>query len=113
VRAASALTAACGVIVAVSPLAVTFTGGLGQWNAVAAGAAVALLGLARATGLHRLPLLSYANATLGVWILVTSFWLEGSSGARAITGLFGLLIEGFALVSAAHDERDSIESSPG
>ena len=112
-RAASALTAACGLVVAASPLAVAYAGGLGQWNAVAAGAAVALLGLVRATGLHRLPLLSYASFGLGVWILVTSFWLEGSGGARAITGVFGFLIAGFALASAAHSDRDPIASSSG
>ena len=113
VRAASSLTAVCGLVVAVSPLVATYDGDFWRWNAVAAGVTVALLGLARATGLYSSPAASYLNGALGAWIFASSFLLDGSGGARAITGVFGFLVAGFALVSAAYGNRDSIASSSG
>jgi hypothetical protein len=89
VRAASVLTVACALIVASSPLFVRYAGDFGQWSAVVAGAAIALLALLRSAGVYGSPLPSYANALLGGWIFASSFWLEGSaelaSGVRSST----------------------------
>jgi hypothetical protein len=110
--AASALTVACGLVVATSPWFVRYTDDFARWNAIVTGGAVALLALVRSTRVQGSPLLSHATALLGGWVFVFSFWLQGLGGARAISGIFGFLICGFSLLSAAHGDHDRAGSSP-
>lgn len=113
VRAASALAAAAGLWIALSPLVVAYTGELSEWSAVVAGGAVALLGFLRSAGLYRSSWISYVNGVLGLWIFASSFWLQGSGGARAITGVFGFAICLLALMSAAYSDHSDHHPASG
>jgi hypothetical protein len=55
------------------------------WNDIVLGAIVAFFALIRMSGAYRAEWLSYINALIGIWIFVSTFWLDATSTAGGTT----------------------------
>lgn len=102
---ASGLNVLCGIWLIVAPWVLGYGHGDPSWNDVWAGAAIALLALARVAGAHRQSWMSRLNALIGCWLFAAAFWLDSSNTAGANDIVLGLVVFVLAVLSAtASDE---------
>lgn len=102
-RWSSALNVVAGAWLMLAPFVLSFEGeNAGQWNHIIVGAAVALMALVRASDPDHRVGVSWANAVLGVWMIVAPYVLGYSDVNQATTNsiVMGVVILGLAAFSA-------------
>lgn len=84
IRAASGLNALAGLWLIVAPWVLGFSAdaGGGVWNAVIVGVIIAVLAAARFFGAYGAAWMSWVNALLGAWVVISP-WVFGYSGNAA------------------------------
>lgn len=106
IRTASGLDVLIGTWVVLSPFILAFESGRATTNNVIVGGAMVLLAATRALGAHRAAWMSWVNAVLGLW-LILSPWVLLFAGTYAPTVnniLAGLAVVGLATWSALATE---------
>jgi len=105
VAGASGLNVLAGVWLILAPFVLAYGDGDPVWNDVIFGAATAIIALVRVSGAYRSAWLSWVNALIGAWIVLSAFVLDETSTASSNDVIVGVLIVVIALVSiSATDE---------
>lgn len=71
-----------------------------RWNDVPFGAIVAIFALVRASGAYREEIVSWANAAIGVWLIVAAFTIDYTARASWNDIILGIIVLLLALGSA-------------
>ncbi len=95
VRTASGLNILFGLWLIISPFVLSFAGSTGMWDAVIVGVIGIVLAWIRYANPANAPVLSWINALLGVWLIISPF-LFGMAGVTAL--LWDYIIVGIAFV---------------
>ncbi len=95
VRTASGLNILFGLWLIISPFVLSFAGSTGMWDAVIVGVIGVVLAWIRYASPDRAPILSWINALLGIWLIISPF-LFGMAGVTAL--LWDYIIVGIAFV---------------
>lgn len=122
---ASWVACAAGLWLALAPLTIGYApagrGFAGFWHDIVFGAAVAVIAATRALVPDHMPVLSLANAGLGVWLVLAPLsldftWPEASSAVANVVAV-GVVVVAASLTSAALTARNrrgrNRESAPG
>ena len=96
IRGASGITFLVGLWLILSPFVLTYSSGDPALQQVVVGTAIAIIAWFRTASPRLKSWLSWANAALGAWLLVSASWFAESSTAALNEGVTG----GFVLVLA-------------
>ena len=97
---ASALNVITGTWVIFSPLLLSYPISEPRASTIMTGVVVALLAYLRADRAARSPLLSWANAVAGTWLVASGLWLRDNPVSSVNEVVAGGMIVIFALTSA-------------
>lgn len=109
VRVASGLNLLTGIWLVLLPSIIGFRHHDAAWNPIVFGALIAALALTRITDVAHTKVLSFINAAVGVWLVVSAFLLAQSPRAVATVALTGVAVMLFGLMSAAATEQGAVE----
>ena len=115
VATASGLDVLAGIWLLISPFVLHFIVHNATTNNVILGIIVGVLALIRFLGTDDLPVLSWINVILGIWVLISP-WALGFASARVpmtnnvITGIVVIVLAAWSALATQSDRRGVTES---
>lgn len=104
VLTASGLNVLAGIWLIIAPFVLNYSNGDPYWNDIVFGAIVAVFALIRVGGAVRASWLSWINALIGIWLIVSAFWLDNTATAGWNDVILGAIVLVLAALSAGASE---------